>query len=155
YNDCLSNCTDAQPILYGEAKTGSWSYKGSTITRYDLPTGRYVISFWAKKTGSSNGTIVLEGSAKPISSSNWAYHAYVMDLSGDLNINLGGVLIDELRLHPIDAQMTTYTYDPLIGMTSATDENGQPTIYKYDPFGRLETVKDSDGNILSDYEYHF
>jgi len=54
--------------------------------------------------------------------------------------------IDELRLFPTDAQMSTFTYDPLVGMTSQTDPNGITTYYKYDSFGRLEYVKDNNRN---------
>jgi YD repeat-containing protein len=53
------------------------------------------------------------------------------------------------------AQVTTYTYQPLVGMTSATDAAGQTTYYEYDGLQRLKKVKDQDGNILKNYVYHF
>lgn len=63
--------------------------------------------------------------------------------------------IDELRVHPADALMTTYTYDPLIGKTSETDPNGRTTYYEYDSLGRLVKVCDHDENILQEYEYNY
>ena len=54
-----------------------------------------------------------------------------------------------------DAQITTYTYDPLIGVTSITDPRGQTVYYEYDAFNRLEKVKDQDGRVLSKNEYHY
>lgn len=66
-----------------------------------------------------------------------------------------GSAIDEVRVHPSDAQMSTFTYDPLIGMTSSTDENNVTTYYEYDSFGRLHRLLDRDKNVLKEYEYHY
>jgi YD repeat-containing protein len=54
-----------------------------------------------------------------------------------------------------NASVTTYTYDPLIGVTSITDSRGNITYYKYDDFNRLISVKDSEGKIISKNEYHY
>ncbi|MDO5655048.1 MAG: RHS repeat domain-containing protein [Flavobacteriaceae bacterium] len=51
--------------------------------------------------------------------------------------------------------ITTYTYNPLIGVTSITPPNGQTAYYDYDGFGRLKSIKDQDGNLLQDIEYHY
>jgi YD repeat-containing protein len=54
-----------------------------------------------------------------------------------------------------NAQVTTYTYKPLVGMTSATEPNGVITHYDYDDFGRLWRIRDDSGRILKTYEYHY
>uniref|UniRef100_UPI003F6BF285 RHS repeat domain-containing protein n=1 Tax=Polaribacter sp. TaxID=1920175 RepID=UPI003F6BF285 len=54
-----------------------------------------------------------------------------------------------------NSQVTTFTYDPLIGVTSITDPRGQTIYYHYDSFNRLEFVKDNEGNILSKNEYNY
>ncbi len=54
-----------------------------------------------------------------------------------------------------NAQVTTYTYDPLIGVTSITDPRGNTIYYTYDDFNRLQSVKDHEGHILSKNEYNY
>lgn len=54
-----------------------------------------------------------------------------------------------------EAMITTITYDPLIGMTSQTDPAGITTYYAYDNFGRLESIKDKNGDIVKAYDYHY
>jgi hypothetical protein len=62
---------------------------------------------------------------------------------------------DDIRFHPSDAQMTTYTHEPLIGVTSISNESNKPEFYIYDPFGRLELIKDFERNIVKKNDYHY
>lgn len=62
-------------------------------------------------------------------------------------------LRDEESLN--NSQITSYTYNPLIGVTSITDLRGYTTYYEYDEFNRLKHVKDADGNILSKNQYNY
>lgn len=68
---------------------------------------------------------------------------------------LNAVQITSLRSGLPKAIVMTFTYSPVIGMTSQTDSNGSTTYYEYDSFGRLKLVKDNDGNILKTYDYHY
>jgi YD repeat-containing protein len=52
------------------------------------------------------------------------------------------------------AFVTAYTYKPLIGLSTVIDARGKKQIYEYDTFGRLEKVRDNEGKILSENEYH-
>ncbi|MDR0505312.1 MAG: RHS repeat protein [Dysgonamonadaceae bacterium] len=54
-----------------------------------------------------------------------------------------------------NAQVTTYTYRPLVGMTSKTDPDGVKTTYEYDAFGRLQYVKDENDNVIENYKYNY
>jgi len=65
--------------------------------------------------------------------------------------------LNDLRNNPTlsGTLVTTYTYDPLIGVTSMTDPKGYTIYYEYDAFNRLKQVKDQDGKILSANEYHY
>lgn len=62
-------------------------------------------------------------------------------------------LYDLLKLTLPDSHFQIYTYDVLFGITSVIDSNGQSMQYTYDSFGRLETVKDFEGNVVTGYEY--
>jgi len=63
------------------------------------------------------------------------------------------VLRTDVRLK--NAQVTTYTYQPLVGISSATDAAGVTTYYEYDELLRLKRVKDQDGNIVKHQVYHY
>ncbi|MCG8310277.1 MAG: RHS repeat protein [Cytophagales bacterium] len=127
------------------ARTGDYYFEGS----FDVPlekilAGDYLLSYW---TDNGSGWIYNEESISVIS-----------DLSGGTKtyrIGATGLKLDDVRLHPLDAQMTTYTYDPLVGMTSRTDPSGITTYYEYDDFGRLRHALDSEGNVVKQYHYHY
>lgn len=65
--------------------------------------------------------------------------------------------IETLRNHPNmgNAQVTTYTYQPNVGIQVMIDPNGRKTEYVYDNFNRLRHVKDHDGNIVKMHEYNY
>jgi len=67
----------------------------------------------------------------------------------------GNVWFDDLRIRPSDAAMSTYTYEPLVGMTSAIDDSGKTVYYEYDTFQRLMNIKDQNGFIIKNYDYHY
>ena len=64
--------------------------------------------------------------------------------------------LNKLRVElPADAMITTYTYDPMVGVTSMTDPRGYTVYYEYDDFNRLQYVRDADGNLISENKYHY
>jgi len=122
----------------GDSKTGRKSNtSGLQVSLSGLTNGSYLLTYWQK------------------SGSVWSFQSTnVTVTNGSYSINLSGQL-DEVRFYPASAQMITYTYDPLIGMTSQCDINGLVTYFEYDNFGRLVRTRDNDRNIIKQFDYQF
>jgi hypothetical protein len=141
--------------------TGSKAYSlNSDISRTGLSSGTtYIVSYWAQSgspftiSGTMSG-YPIQGKTVIINGTSWTYFEH--QVSGQSTITLSGTgVIDELRLYPANAQMTSYTYTPQLGMTSEDDVSGKIIYYEYDSFTRMKDVKDQDGNIIKTYTYHY
>lgn len=136
------------------AITGKKSYNLSngSITRSGLVSAQtYLITVWSK-TGASVNVNGVSLTAVLATQNNW--NLYSKLLTGITSITISGSgLIDELRLHPKDANMVTATYNPLIGVSSATDANNTITYNEYDNLNRLQVIRDKDRNILKRIDY--
>ncbi len=64
-------------------------------------------------------------------------------------------VVNQLRQKLPNAEVTTYTYIPLVGMASKTDPRGITTYLKYDSFNRLQNIKDNNSNPINEYQYHY
>ncbi len=132
--------------------TGAKCYNASGgITKTALTNGTYIVSYWGK-TGSVN----VNGSGPSRTGKTiggWTYYEH--ELSGTSITISGGNYIDELRLYPKGAQMKTYTYKPLIGISTECDVNNKIIYYEYDSFNRLNLVRDQDKNILKRICYNY
>ena len=60
-----------------------------------------------------------------------------------------------LRTSLPEAQVTIYTYQPHLGISSITDPSGITTYYEYDELGRLEVMKDFELNKLQEIDYQY
>jgi hypothetical protein len=65
--------------------------------------------------------------------------------------------LDNFRKTPAlaDLKITTYTYDPLIGVRSITPPSGNREIYIYDSSRRILKIVDVAGRILKEYKYNY
>lgn len=135
--------------------TGSKSYNLSAgnLTRSGLQFGQqYIVSYWAK-TGTVNVNNTTATSQGAIIN-GWTYTEKVVTGAATITIS-GTAIIDEVRLYPVGAQMISYTYTPLAGMTSQVDAGNRITYYDYDKLGRLIRVRNQDGKILKQHDYQY
>jgi YD repeat-containing protein len=115
-----------------------------------------------EKDGITQSPINIETNQNP---KEWKYFSVPIDLTQNttsikLNLNLGtelgnrSIVLDDIRVQPMNSTMTTYTYDPILNqVTSVSDENNRATNYEYDSFGRLVYQKDNNKNILKSNIY--
>lgn len=130
--------------------TGAYSYSGGV--NKTVPTGNYVVSAWAYANITVNG---LTGTQLWVSKRNGGWRYFEWHLTNVSSIQVWADACDEVRLYPEGAQMTTYTYSPLLGMTSQCDMDNRISYYSYDGLGRLKVIKDQDGNIVKTIGYHY
>ena len=61
----------------------------------------------------------------------------------------------KLNIDRIQPLVTTYTYDPLVGIRSITPPSGITEYYHYDSANRLDKVTDANGKILKEMKYNY
>lgn len=144
------NISLANPTKF---KYSGWVYSngpGAEIFLFMKRAGEtaYFTHVHSVSTNVTNKWVYIEG--------EYTVPADITQLNIRVDNNGGGtVWFDDIRLHPSAAMMTTYTYEPLVGMTSQCDVNNRITYYEYDGFGRLNLIRDQDKNILKKICYNY
>lgn len=120
----------------------------------------YLVTYWSKQSStpySITGTI--SGWPKLIKSVNLSgttWYCYEHRVTGQTTITLSGTGdIDELRLYPETAFMSTNYQIPGIGVSASCNANNQLVFYEYDGLGRLHLIRDENRNILKKVCYNF
>ncbi len=161
---------------FESAETGNWTYPaGSVVADATAPTGThainlssnpvtktglsssksYILSFW-KKSGTTyniaGGTVSNYIGGRTLN----GYQYLEVTVTGATSVSItGSGNIDELRLHPSTAQMTTYTYDNFLRLIAECSVNSTITYYDYDSFNRLLDIRDQFGNMRKVFEYNY
>lgn len=161
------------PTGYHYANLVAYNKMGILMYPYavktDLNTARtYKVTYWAKNASIAlyeaeldrDNLYYLPGAqlATPTLkyTNMYGWSLYECTFTGKDKVMIRGTgSIDELRLYPADAYMTTYTYYPLVGTTSVCDKNDRVIFYEYDGMGRMKLLKDDRGNILKTFEYKY
>lgn len=133
-----------------------YSLANGNVSKSGLAANQvYTVSYWT--TNSSALTIAgTQGSpVKGRTARGWTYYEHKISNVTQVVIPQTSVAIDELRLYPETARMTTYTYDMGIGVTTVADPNNAISYYLYDALNRLIMIKDIDNNILKTIDYKY
>ncbi|HEY8399696.1 MAG TPA: DUF5977 domain-containing protein [Cytophagaceae bacterium] len=146
-------------VYRGTAIAGERLYRltsGNQISKSGLNSSKeYIVSFWYSSTTPPSVSGASSGYPKLIASTeNW--NLFHVKISGVTNVNItGNGYIDDLRLYPLNAQMTTYTHRNGLGITSVSDVNGFVINYIYDEFNRLLIEKNWNSSILKTYCFNY
>lgn len=134
YNEVFYESFENNGDSFTNPKTGKKVHSGDYTVNLPTANSKSKLTYWYWQ----NNT--------------WYYKE--VPYSGGNYLITDGEYIDEVRIYPAGALLTTYTYSPSVGVTSVTNHNGQVTSYEYDSFGRLTVVKDNLGNIIQQTQYN-
>ncbi|WP_428330294.1 DUF5977 domain-containing protein [Mucilaginibacter sp.] len=143
----------------GQAKTGKIRYQlgsGPVNTTAQLPAGTYILSLWTQGakpgiSGTTNDVSIVNGESD---SNSWNFYMDRITLSANATVTLtGSGLIDEVRLYPQGAHMSTMAMIPQVGVLTTTSKDDKVNSYEYDALNRLVTERDDQYNILKQYSY--
>ncbi|MCZ2085093.1 MAG: hypothetical protein LC112_12565 [Flavobacteriales bacterium] len=137
-----------------------------TEVTYDLYDTKGNLLQYTSKNGIPTAIIWGYNQTQPIAKIEGATYSQISALAATIvtasdysNPNYSeSTLIDELDTFRISLphyQISTYTYRPLIGVTSITPPSGIREIYNYDTANRLQSVIDINGNILKEFKYNY
>ena len=168
-NASLSNDSIAY-TSFEDGQKGYWNYSGTPTGDISAPTGikvynlsggalsrstttgrNYVLTFWLKN-GSGTPTVGAATGKAILSKYGWTCYQYDLVETNSVGISGTGI-IDEVRLYPQLAQVTSYTYQKGVGITSASGPDNNLGRFEYDAFNRLSIVRDGDRNVLKKNEY--
>jgi YD repeat-containing protein len=138
--------------------TGKKAFKlgvSLNIERTGLDTSKYyALTYWLKNNGDS--VVINGGNGGTLLITKNGWKLYQKEIHSDSTVTISGNgVIDELRLFPKNAQMSTFTYVPFVGALTQCDANNRVTYYEYDEFGRLLRIRDHDKNIIKSLNYTY
>jgi hypothetical protein len=151
------NISGTQLTAGGVSFTGAKEYSlvHGSIT-YTLPqaSGKMlVVSYW-RRSGSQtvNGTAGVPGRIAVIAGQTWTQYRHI--LNNPISVTVSGLgVIDELRLHPVNAVITSYTYFQDVGLATQCDALGNVVYFEYDAFNRVVVQRDADYRVIKRHCY--
>ncbi|RFS20662.1 hypothetical protein DVR12_19070 [Chitinophaga silvatica] len=118
---------------------------------------KYLVTAWVK----NNGSVVITPSATNTTilttRNGWTLYSWTLSVTTSVTVSASaaGTQLDELRLYPDNAMMSTATYFWHGGVSSECSNNNKFTYYEYDDFQRLSIIRDQNRNILKQFCYKY
>ncbi|MEP2511803.1 MAG: BACON domain-containing carbohydrate-binding protein, partial [Reichenbachiella sp.] len=165
--ECLEACRQTKYECVAATQKSAYQVAGLFGNyAFDLNNGRitsptiqgskeFRLSYWYK-----DGTVSISSlSGNTLLASRtldgWTYEEREISRASDGVIYItGSASIDELKLYPSGAEMTTSIVDPIFGTASETDVNNNTIFYTYDAAGRLSMIRDQNLDVITAKQYH-
>lgn len=149
------------PVISGKNALRIPGSSSNVLFSESLNAGKeYLVSFWSYGgipglSGAGLGNIPL---LARFTWGGWTYYTGKFTAANSNAISFGNsgatCYLDDVRLHPANAQMQNWNYDQLLGVSSVADVTGRISRVSYDDFGRKTIVRDQERNIISKSEFH-
>jgi hypothetical protein len=164
--ESLANGTTVTQTIYCIKPDTIQAIKHQLIDSFNLiPNAKMVVSVWVKKggqdckcTGYDNVSMNVRDASNALIESfkpkeriieGWQQFEAIFTVPQTNKIKLEfnapsdvPLFIDDLRLHPFNANMKSFVYDPLnLRLAAELDENNYASFYEYDDEGTLVRVK--------------
>jgi YD repeat-containing protein len=157
----VSNATfdNATPARSGSASFSlSSSQSISLLLPSAIPGKTYVLTYWVKMRAGAAGNSTVNGTFKPMTytfgKDAWQrmenkVRIISLGASATIECTAGTMNVDDIRFAPVDAHVTTMTYDRNGWVTSFAGPDDNISYFRYDAFGRLTEVRDFQGVLVS------
>lgn len=162
----FDNTNSTLPTSVVTTNINNGSVRNVTIDQYD---DKGNVLQYTSMTGFPTAVVYGYDKTKPIAKIEGATYAQVSsliqsivdasnaDAANPATENSFLITLDNFRkLDALKAfQITTYTYDPLIGATTVTPPAGIREVYQYDNQSKLQKITDMNGVTLKEYKYNY
>ena len=135
---------------------------------------QYKASLWSKKGTHTatrlfvGGTMVNYRDNESVISGEWVQLNFYFEVEGTEQIHVATtgstIYVDDFRVHPVNAIMTSYVYNDWDELTHILGSNNLATFYEYDDVGRLRksSTESADDPMLlggfkpvAEYRYNY
>ncbi len=153
------------PETYDAGMAHKTFLDGGDLSTVQFRSQKYVLSYWIHEKfkkydmDDSEAKVMINGSHIVFDESKeseiiegWKKYDHVFTIpanaSGSIELIIknnrtsGNIYVDDLRIHPVNASMKSYAYDPVtLRLLAELDDNNFATFYEYDEEGRLLRIK--------------